>query len=84
MITEIVLRLILLTGPDNQPIQLNIDEVVSVRQPRSADHFAVGARCIINTTDGKFVLVQELCSSVLRFVEIRQHETEKALDRDDK
>jgi hypothetical protein len=82
MINAVVLRLILLTGPDNQAIELNIDEVVSVRQPRSTDHFASGTRCIINTTDGKFVLVQELCSSVLRFIEVKQRETEKALDRD--
>ena len=74
MITEIVLRLILLTGPDSQEILLNIDEVVSVRQPRAPDHFAPGTRCIINTSDGKVVAVMELCSSVLRLIENKERE----------
>jgi len=62
-------QLIELTGPNNQRIELNPTEIVSIRPPSRADHFAPGTRCVINTTDGHFVAVQELCSSILNFIE---------------
>ena len=71
-IVLIASHLIRLTGPDNQIIEVNPAEIVSVRQPRVSDHFASGSRCAINTTDGKIVVVQELCTSVMRFIEYEQ------------
>ena len=59
------LILIVLTGPDGQHIELNPKEIVSIREPRTTeDHFPKGARCLINTTDGKIVVVTNTCEAV--------------------
>ena len=58
------LKLIQFTGPDGQVIVLNPDEVVSVRSPRSTDHFGQGIQCLIFTVDGKYIAVKEACSQV--------------------
>jgi hypothetical protein len=65
----LAVALIQLTGPEEQSILVNPEEIVSVRRPRSSEHFAPGTRCLINTADGKIIAVQELCSSVLRLIE---------------
>jgi hypothetical protein len=54
-----------LHGPDNQPIDINPDQVVSVRQPRASEgHFQKGIRCLVITADGKFVAVMETCDEI--------------------
>jgi hypothetical protein len=60
--------MIQLTGPDDQRIDINPAEIVSIRSPRSTEHFAKGVRCIINTVDGKFVAVIEDCGTILKRV----------------
>ena len=65
----IVLQLITLTGPGGQKIEVNLNEIVSVREPRHSDHFAAGTHCAINTTDQKVVAVQDRCDVVLRAIE---------------
>lgn len=65
----LALHLIRLTGPGNQVIELNVENIVSLREPRSAEHFFSGANCLINTTDGKIVVVQERCDAVTRMIE---------------
>lgn len=57
------------TGPDNQEILLNVEEIVTLRPPRSVEHFAAGAQCLINTVDGKFLAVMEPCSEVHHRIE---------------
>lgn len=57
--------LIELTGPDNQVIEMNPAEIVSMRVPRHTDdHFAKGIHCIIFTSDSKYTSVQESCREV--------------------
>jgi hypothetical protein len=65
------LRLITLTGPDGQVIELNPGTVATLRtvRDRDADHFARGTRCIVFTTDGKNVNVTETCKQVHELLE---------------
>jgi hypothetical protein len=60
----LALELITLTGPDKQVIQLNPNVIVSLRAPRVGEHFAPGTRCLIHTSDGKIIVVQETCTQV--------------------
>lgn len=64
----IAAEMIVVTGLDGQPIDINPDQIVSTRPARITDH-APGARCVINTTDAHFYVVKELCSSVQKFME---------------
>lgn len=57
------------TGPDNQEIVLNAEEIVTLRPPRVSEHFAPGAQCLINTEDGKFLTVMETCLEIRNRIE---------------
>jgi hypothetical protein len=63
-VTEIVLDLLLLMGPEHQIILVNPSQVVSMRTPRRHEHFGKGVRCLINTVDGKFIAVIQPCQEV--------------------
>jgi uncharacterized protein YlzI (FlbEa/FlbD family) len=65
----VAVHLLRLTGPEQQGIELNPKSIVSLRTPRVAEHFWKGARCLINTTDGKIVVVQETCDEVIKLIE---------------
>jgi hypothetical protein len=52
------------TGPDGQPVEINPDQVVSLRPPRSTDHFAKGTNCLVFTADGKYQPTIETCMQV--------------------
>ena len=60
----VTLTLIMLTGPDHQVIEINPEEVVSLRAPRAIDHMTRDIRCIVFTTDGKFIGVEQSCRAV--------------------
>ena len=60
----LVLQLILLTGPDHQPIEINPGAVINIRPPRVTDHFAPGAHCLVFMSDGRPVIVTETCERV--------------------
>jgi hypothetical protein len=60
----ILTMLLQLTGPGGQPIEMNVDQIVSMREPRSADHFGEGVHCLVFTTDGKFTGVVETCKAI--------------------
>jgi hypothetical protein len=55
---------ITVTGPAGQKITVNTAEIVSVRPPTTAGHFDADVRCVIYTTDGKYVAVTEDCTTV--------------------
>jgi hypothetical protein len=65
----VAVHLIQLTGPEHQVIELNPRSIVSLRHPRVIEHFAPGTHCLINTTDGKIVVVQEACDTVRHMIE---------------
>jgi hypothetical protein len=56
--------LVALTGVEEQSIEVNPSEVVSIRPQRG--NLANGIRCIIHTTDGKYISVVEDCMTVSR------------------
>jgi len=60
----VALELMQLTGPDNQAIEVNPEQVVSVREPRVNEHFAPNVHCLLHTTDGKFIAVIQTCVQV--------------------
>jgi len=65
----IAVHLIQLTGIDKQIIELNPDSVATLRGPRETDLIAKGAKCLVFTTDGKYVSVTETCAEVHRLLE---------------
>jgi hypothetical protein len=62
--TELVAVFVELRGPDGQQLWLSPSQVVSIREPRSEQHFAPGTRCLIGTADGKYLTVAEPCEAV--------------------
>lgn len=64
----LVLRLIELHGPGGQFVEINPEEIVSLREPRAGDHFAFGIKCLIFTSDGKYTGVIETCAQVAEMV----------------
>ena len=54
-----------LDGPDHQVIWVNRAAIVSVRTVRQAEHVGPGIRCLIHTSDGKFIAVVQGCSEVI-------------------
>ena len=67
----VAIALVQLTGPDgHQRIDINPDEVTSVRETHSAREGLLthGTRCVIVMTSGKFVAVSNDCADVRRKV----------------
>jgi hypothetical protein len=63
--TILAVILVRFTGPDGQHVEINPDEVVSIRVPRANEgHFAKGVQCLIFTGDGKYTPVIETCDEV--------------------
>ena len=62
----LALKLVQFYGPDDQLIEINPDEVVSIREPRGSEskHFHQDVGCLIFTSDGKLTAVKEDCRSV--------------------
>jgi hypothetical protein len=63
----VAILLVQLTGPDgSQRIDINANEVTSIREPRAdaGEHFAKGTHCVIVMTSGTFVAVSEDCATV--------------------
>ena len=65
----LVLQLILLTGPDHQPIEINPKAVTNLRPPRGTDHFAPGVKCLVFLSDGHPITVTETCEQVKHLLE---------------
>ena len=64
VLAALALQLILLTGPDNQRIEVNPNAVTNFRSPRGNDHFAPGVHCLVFLSDGKPLTVIETCDQV--------------------
>jgi len=65
----IAFHLVQFTGPHGQPVGINPMEVVSVRPVRATENFGPGIKCLIHTSDGKFIAVVETCDVVKRKLE---------------
>jgi hypothetical protein len=63
----LALTLIELTAPDGHLLELNADEIVTLRVPRpSEQHLHANVHCIVYTVDGKFVGVTETCDAIAK------------------
>jgi hypothetical protein len=73
MLTFAALVLVVFTGPDGQKIEVNPEQVVSIRNRRpdsiKAGYVQGDLRCSLHTTDGKIVNVIETCEEVRRALE---------------
>jgi len=60
------LRLVVLHGPNGQRVEINPEQVISIREPRGQDkgHFHQGVKCLIFTSDAKMTGVLEDCETV--------------------
>ena len=70
----IALDLLEVHGPDGQIALVNVNEIASIRAPTAADlgrHFAKGAKCVLLTTDGKFLAVVETCAEIRKALDAR-------------
>jgi len=61
--------LIQVQGPDTQIIDLNPEQIVAMRAPRGTDHFGPEVKCLISTTDSKFVGVVQTCETVRKLLQ---------------
>jgi len=57
-----------LHGPDGQTIDVNPDQITSLRMPQASagDHFPKGTKCVIKMTNGSINAVVETCQSILQ------------------
>jgi uncharacterized protein YlzI (FlbEa/FlbD family) len=61
----ITFHLIVAHQPNGQELFINPDEIVALRaQPQTEGHLKEGVRCIVSTTDGKFLTVTEECQVI--------------------
>jgi hypothetical protein len=67
--TALIASLLALQGPDGQAILVAPEHVVSLRAPRSHEHFAPGTRCILLTSDGRLVSVINRCADIRKMIE---------------
>lgn len=76
----VVALLITLHAPDGHEIVLNTEAVVSMHEPAPGNkpgNFAPGAKCLINTADGKFMAVVEDCTDTVNNVLKQQREDDR-------
>jgi hypothetical protein len=61
-----MLALVLLHAPQGHEIYINPDTVTTMRSPPAEKnkHFTDEAKCMLNTSDGKFIAVIESCDEV--------------------
>lgn len=75
MIT-VVLFLIVLHTVDGREIDINPEQITSMREAKPDDasgkYFTSGIRCMISGSDGKFVNVVETCAVVRQKIEERK------------
>ena len=75
----LVLRLhfILIHGPDSQWIELNINEISSLREVREGEEaFGPNTKCVIFMTNGKHIGTLETCNEVHKEIDQVEREGE--------
>jgi hypothetical protein len=61
----LALSLIFVHGPDGQEIEININEISSIRDPRASEgHLHKSIHCVLYMTNGKFIGTTETCDEV--------------------
>ena len=69
----IAFLLIILHASDGQIVQINPDQITSIRTPREHHEtlFPPHTHCMVNLTDGKFIAVREDCEAVKKMIETK-------------
>lgn len=63
--TPVLAAILMLHSVSGSEIDVNPKSIISMREARPNDsYFAEGVRCMINTSDGKFVTVVETCEEI--------------------
>jgi hypothetical protein len=77
----LALRLVQFTGPDNQLILLNPEQIIGLKEPRGQPgaHFHASVKCLVFTSDSKYTPVIETCSEVRRKLESFEEEDKDKL-----
>jgi hypothetical protein len=75
--TALIASLVALQGPDGQQIILAPQHIVSLRAPRSSEHFAPGTRCLLLTVDGRLVSVINRCADIRQMIEGGSHDDDR-------
>jgi hypothetical protein len=67
----LALHLVRLTGPDNQTVLINPEQVIALREPRGGqgEHFHASVKCLVFTSDSKYTPVAETCAEVRQKLE---------------
>ena len=69
LIIALITHFLSVHGPDGQPIDIAVDQIVSLRTRRAEEeHLHPEVKCQIHTTDGKFIGVAETCTEVERLL----------------
>jgi len=67
---SVYLALISLTGPDGHEIDLNVSEIVTLRDPiEGSDTFHGEVNCVIRSVDGNSIGVRETCAEVRKLID---------------
>ena len=71
MTTPIALALLLLHDPEGADVVINSKLITTLRSPRGPENknLTSKARCMVNTSDGKFIAVVETCATVRKLME---------------
>jgi hypothetical protein len=65
MLLHIAVHFLVLHAPNGTTVTINPALIASMHEPREGSGYLTeGVRCLINTTDGKFVTVVETCADV--------------------
>jgi hypothetical protein len=72
--TALALGLVLLHGPHGHKIYINPESVTTIRASPNEknEHFTEAVRCLLNTSDGKFISVVETCEEVRELFQQRK------------
>ena len=65
---------LVLTGPDNQTIEIQTPHIVTTRPPRGNEHFHPSVKCLLHMADGKVVTVIQTCEEVRQMREELEQE----------
>ena len=64
LLLTMALVMIQVTGPNGNRIDVNPNDIVSLRQPQTRDFYDPRVKCIVYTLDATFVGTQETCEQV--------------------
>jgi hypothetical protein len=75
----LALHLVRLTGPDNQLVLINPEQVIALRDPRGrpGEHFHQSVHCLVFTADSKYTPVTETCPEVRRRLELLEQQEQE-------